>query len=172
MKKILSVFLILTILMFCGCTRLGENNLIKVPLESVSIPTQFNALVTITQGEFTGEAQVGYIKDLELIATITQPEKLKGMKISVKQDSCEISYKGLTYKADTQKFINTSFAKVMVEVLLNAETSTNVTKSEKDLVKIVGTVSAGEYTIIKNTSTDQIMSIEVPNMDLLINFTY
>lgn len=170
MRKLAALFLAFSILMLSACASPKDSTDGKT--ESVVMPDRINALFTVEYGSFTGEGQLGYVKDLELVATMTQPQNLRGMKIVVRDDECSVSHKGITYTKDTSQFSQTVFVSMVFKALKEGENPTSVEKIENDKVKICGTCVLGDYEIIMDKSLERVEKVRIPSKSATVTLRY
>lgn len=95
MKKAIALILITTVIL-CGCTSTAK--------DAVILPTMFTANATIGFDDTDYEAFVTRYADSNWVVEFTAPETVKGLIFTVENEDVEISFNGLHFTFDTQKF--------------------------------------------------------------------
>lgn len=90
MKKVLCVFI--CILLFAGCQKNSKEAESEIP-DFYGFGTD----VKTTINDLTISATAEYIELDGLVLTITSPDSVKGMKINIKDNECEINYHSLSF---------------------------------------------------------------------------
>ena len=122
MKKIISVLICLICL--CACSSLQT----KPILTEIS----FTAEITYYNEVYTLEAQM--LKDATLVATIIEPEELKGLTLTVTKETITAEYLGLTYKANEATL---PFSKTVLDTylpLLNIINTPNIVANSEGVI--------------------------------------
>ena len=155
MKKIISILLGLVCL--CGCSS-GQT---KPVLTEIS----FTAEITYYNEVYTLEAQM--LKDATLVATIIEPEELKGLTLTVTKDGISAEYLGLTYKANEATL---PFSKTVWDVylpLLNIINTPDLVANGDGI--LTGEAENQKYTLtISPTGLPQ--TLELKDKRLLVRF--
>lgn len=95
MKRAIALILI-TAVILCGC--------VSTTKDTVILPTMFTTSATIHFDDTDYEAKVTRYADSNWVVEFTFPDTVKGLIFTVDGEDVEISFNGLHFTFDTQKF--------------------------------------------------------------------
>ena len=167
MKKIWSALLALFIVFtFFGCKDVKK---MKTP-PTVNPKFEADADVKFKDVNINCHIKQKNFEDSEIY--LNKPDELNGLKITRTQDECSLRFKKMNFNMDMSKFPKASFAEIILKCyasLVNTE-NLKVTKEDKYFV-YEGNIENGKFIIKQNGDTGDIERIEVPDADLVAEFT-
>lgn len=108
MKKVFALLFAVTVLL-CGCDALPSN--------CVMLPSCFDATVKVSFDDTEYEAMVTRYADRYWVVEFTAPDTVKGLIFTVEGDDTEISFNGLHFTFDTEKFPVGSVVSILIDSL-------------------------------------------------------
>ncbi len=165
MKKILLLFLAVTLCVFGGCSSKEDNLKDKAPV----VPQSYTADLYIEFGDKMSQAK--YVQrslgDCEI--EFVQPNTVKGLKIIYAGTKCTFSFGALSLNADLTSLPESNFGKAMIEAFMSAVQDTTIQKVRMgDVWKYDGETSGQKFVVIQNAKTGFFESFEIPSYDLKI----
>lgn len=161
MKRAIALILI-TAVILCGCTSAAK--------DTVILPTMFTTNATIGFDDTDYKALVTRYADSNWVVEFTFPDTVKGLIFTIENDDVEISFNGLHFTFDTQKFPVGSVVSIF-------------TKSFDRIIPISHTVVRGDTTDFISGQADDVsysitldkngipLSLEFGNSGMKIEFT-
>ena len=165
MKKILLLFLAVTVFIFGGCSAKENGIKDKAPV----VPQSYTADLFIEYGNKTSQAKFVQrsLGDCEI--EFVQPNTVKGLKISYSGTKCTLSFGALSLNADLASLPESNFGETMIEAFKAAVQDTTIEKIRmEDKWKYDGETSGKKFVIIQDAKTGFFESFEVPAYDLKI----
>lgn len=133
-------------------------------------------------GNYTTTAKIGY-RDLQATARISQespsscavtfesPESLEDMGFIFREDSVDLSYKGLSVTFEPDTLPGGAVAKMAVTAINKAMKDDGLTVAMTDgALEIRGMMESGEFILTINKETGNLMKLSVPAEELEIEF--
>lgn len=157
------------LLLFCGCGTTGENVPGKTPLAEHS-------------GNYRTTAHINY-KDLKASASISQetpsscsvvfesPPSLKEMAFVFRQDSVDLSYKGLSFSFNPDSMPGGAVAKLAVSAINKAMKDEGLNVAlDGSALEVTGMLENGEFSLKLDGKTGNLLKLSVPAEELEIEF--
>lgn len=140
LKKIVPLFLAISLILFSGC---------KVKNYTPELPVDFNLSAAVTSGDFSFDCEIcknnGSVR-VDVLTTSAQ-----GLSMNCDGKSLTFVYDGCSYAVNASDFEKTNCAIVVYEVFdyLNSAERINVKKIEGGY-KYEGKISIGDFILIQN----------------------
>ncbi len=154
MKKLISLFLCVAILSFCGCSAVTN---------TVQLKSSYSQTATVKTGTFTYIANIKY--DGKCVYITPTSTNASGMTISCNGKTVTFSRRDMLNKADKSKVSPYNPAVLLYDVLTSAELGK---KSNNNYI-FGGKTSVGNYTLTVNESSE-LLSLNVPDAEFSIEF--
>ena len=103
--------------------------------------------------------------------TVTKPELVSGLKMTVCDGNCTFSMGEISYELDSSFLMKTEFASELTETFEQILTTTNVHKLENGNWLYSGSTSAGKFNLVQDSLTGYPISVTIPDIDLYIKFS-
>lgn len=154
MKKLISLFLCVAILSFCGCS---------AATNTVQLKSSYSQTATVKTGTFTYTANIKY--DGKCVYITPTSTNASGMTISCNGKTVTFSRRDMLNKADKSKVSPYNPAVLLYDVLTSAELGK---KSNNNYI-FGGKTSVGNYTLTVNESSE-LLSLNIPDAEFSIEF--
>ncbi len=113
-------------------------------IEKISPPSKFTA--NIVSGNFSGVISFDYMAETEIL--FTKPASVKGLKLSIINGKCSMSYSDMVFEAGEGEYLQASLGNMLVntisDIIVNNETVEAT--EENGLIKRI----TDDYTIYQN----------------------
>lgn len=141
----------------------------KIP----ELVTRLSGNADIEFGETKLKCSVSHTEKGVSSITISSPENLKGMSFKNLGGKYAISYNELTCETEKSYLPSSCFAQAITNVLDKAseENGAVYQKSEESNAIFTGTSKSGDFTIYAESKTGIIRKIEIPEINVIANFT-
>lgn len=164
MKKVFLLSLAFIIL-FCGCSR--SKSISAPPIPNLN----FSGTINVTYKDYDIECYIENSLETGCKIKILKPELLSGIEIKAVDGVCSLSLGDISYDIDTSKLRETEFVTPLAEVFENVLKTTAYEKLENGNWRYTGQTSYGEFVLIQDESTGYPISLEIPKIELYINFS-
>ncbi len=154
MKKLISLFLCVAILSFCGCS---------VATNTVQLKSSYSQTAAVKTGTFVYTANIKY--DGKCVYITPTSTNASGMTISCNGKTVTFSRCDMLNKADKSKVSPYNPAVLLYDVLTSAEFGK---KSNNNYI-FGGKTSVGNYTLTVNESSE-LLSFNIPDAEFSIEF--
>lgn len=160
-----------TCLMLAGC---GDKSAVSADeariLSGLSSP--FHTSASIRYGSLTAETTVARDSPLSCTVVFTAPESLRDMAYTFREESVELSYKGLQFSFDPSGVPDRSAAKAMVSALAAATQGTlTQARRQGNELEAQGTGPRGLFTLLLDAESGALIKLSVPQEELEIIFS-
>ena len=167
MKKAFSLFAAILVILASGCEKQSKADISPPPA-----PTQFNSLVTITYGKTEMTAQLTQNNAEEFNIKFLTPDALAPLLLEYKDSLCKVTYNGLTFEADINRFPQTEAGALLTGALSDAVQGMNLQTTYNDGIwTYTGTGERGTFTLTRNGETGQWIDFNVSGADLKVVFS-
>ncbi len=141
----------------------------KIP----ELVTGFSGNANVEMGETKLQCSVSHTERGISSITVSEPEGLKGLSFKNLGGTYAISYNDLICETENSFLPDSSFAKVITNVLDKAseENGASYQKSEEDNAVFSGTSKSGDFMIYADSETGMIKKIEVPKINITAQFS-
>ncbi|MBR4858969.1 MAG: hypothetical protein IKU08_07270 [Clostridia bacterium] len=167
MKKAFSVFAVFFVILAAGCEKQSKADISPPPA-----PSQFTSLVSVTYGKTEMTAQLTQNAAEDFTIKFLTPEALAPLLLEYKNSVCKVTYNGLTFEADVNRFPQTEVGALLTGALSDAVQGMNLqTTCENGIWTYTGTGERGTFTLTRNGETGQWIDFNVSGADLKIVFS-
>ncbi|NLK70903.1 MAG: hypothetical protein GX286_05620 [Clostridiales bacterium] len=169
MKRIFALMLVvISILTLSACGKVGKvKKEIKPKLDS-----SFSCNVKMKYGDLLSEAEVKRFGNGAWEAYFSQPNTLAGVKLMFMDDEVTASYKGLSFSVPKSALpIKSMMSNLFSIIDETAAKDTIEVINDKEYMVIEGRTEQGDYEIKLDKETGLLNSFEMPNLDLVIEFS-
>lgn len=164
-KKIFVLLLAGVMFMTCSC-QLSFKKIPKIPSMNftVNADVSYKSYNSMTC-EITNE------EDGPLTIEIKKPVVLSGLIIECQGENCTIKYGSLSYDADTQKYPQLTFGKIMNEAIESAKEEPDFTQNDDGTWTLHTTANNTDVWITLDKETYYPLTLKVPSEELEISFS-
>lgn len=133
--------------------------------------------------DFTADAQISY-KDYDAISCkmtntkegvltveIIKPELLSKISLICENDKCTVKLGSLSYDADTEKFPQLGFGKILRQALIAATENAKPQKNEDGTWSITAQTDLGRVELLLDGETGYPTLLSIPDKQINITFT-
>ncbi len=178
MRKLWAICLLMAcIVAFAGCMGPSGDTSSQMSGEEIgrTVKQNFNTTAQITMKDISCTAQLekgtGY-----LTFSFTQPESLKDMRLTLKGEELEVSYKGLSASFDSQTLLNSSIMQSFLSAIDQAGTGSDLDiKMEDGYLVVLGTTPESQFELRLNNETGNFIKLSFPQDEMEFvfdNFTF
>ena len=154
MKKLISLFLCVAVLLVCGCSTVTN---------TVQLKSSYSQAATVKTGDYTYTANVRY--DGKCVYITPTSTNASGMTISCSGKTVTFSRRDMLNEADKSKVSPYNPAVLLYDVLTSAEFGK---KSNNNYI-FGGKTSVGNYNLTVNKSA-KLISLNIPDAEFSIEF--
>lgn len=162
MKKLLVLLVVIFLLGGCS-TSVKETP----PLPDLN----FCGNISVTYNNFDLICKIDNKVATGCTVTVTQPELISGLKMTVSDGNCTFSMGDISYELDSSFLMKTEFASKLTETFEQILATTNVHKLENGNWLYSGSTSAGKFNLVQDALTGYPISVTIPEIDLYIKFS-
>lgn len=169
MKRIFALMLVVvSILSLSACGKIGKvKKEIKPQLDSA-----FSCNVKMKYGDLLSEAEVKRFGNGAWESYFSAPSTLAGVKLSFIDDDVTASYKGLSFSVPKSALPIKSMMSNLFAIIDETASKEKIEViNDKEYLIIEGRTEQGDYEIKLDKETGLLVSFEMPNLDLLIEFS-
>ena len=149
-----------------GCEKQNKTDISPPPA-----PTQFTSLVSVTYGKSEMTAQLTQNAAEDFTIKFLTPESLAPLTLEYKNDICKVTYDGLTFEADINRFPQAEVGAILTGAISDAVQGMNLqTTYENGIWTYTGTGERGTFNLTRNGETGQWIDFNVSGADLKIVF--
>lgn len=150
-----------------GCEKQNKTDISPPPA-----PAQFTSLVTVTYGKTEMTAQLTQNAAEDFTIKFLTPEALAPLLLEYKNSVCRVTYNGLTFESDINRFPQAEAGALLTGALSDAIQGMNLqTTYENGIWTYTGTGERGTFTLTRNGETGQWIDFNVSGADLKIVFS-
>lgn len=161
MKKAFSLFAAFLILFAAGCEK--QTN----PQTPPPLPSAFTANLDVSFNNISMTAVLTKNASDDYTVRMLTPEILSPLVLNYKNSGCEVTYDGLKFETDLNRFPQTEFGGLLTNALSDIEHGIDVETMISDgIVTYKGNGERGIYTITRNLKTGEILELSVEGAQL------
>ena len=150
-----------------GCENQGKADISPPPA-----PSQFTSLISVTYGKSEMTAQLTQNAAEDFTIKFLTPEALSPLLLEYKNSVCRVTYNGLSFEADVNRFPQAEAGALLTGALSDAVQGMNLqTKYADGIWTYTGTGERGTFTLTRNGETGQWIDFNVSGADLKIVFS-
>lgn len=167
LKKAFSLFAVILVILAAGCEKQSKADISPPPA-----PTQFTSLITVTYGKTEMTAQLTQKGAEDFTLAFLTPEVLSPLSLEYKNSVCRVTYDGLTFEADINRFPQAELGALLTGALSDAVQGMNLQTTCKDGIwTYTGMGERGTFTLTRNGETGQWLEFNVTGADLKVVFS-
>ncbi|MBQ3006276.1 MAG: hypothetical protein IJD78_01815 [Clostridia bacterium] len=168
MKKAISVFAALLLIIAAGC----ENQRIHETKEPPSLPETFTSKLGVSYAGTEMTAVLTQKSSEEYELRMLTPEILSPLALVYKDGVCTVTYDGLSFETDLNRFPQVSFGALLTETLSALRDGIDIQTTYSDGIQTFrGTGERGIFVITRNAETGAFIELTVEGADLHVVFT-
>ncbi len=167
MKKAFSLFAAIFLIFAAGCEKQKSSAPTPPPA-----PTAFTSNLTAVYGdtEMTALLTQNAAEDFSL--QFLTPEALAPLSVEYKNGACKVTYDGLMFETDLNRFPQTEIGALLVNALSDAVQGMNLQTSFADGIwTYTGTGERGTFTLTRNGETGEWLEFAADGANLKITFS-
>lgn len=131
----------------------------------------FSCNADITYGNLSATAEItrtgAGVWDLKF----TEPKNLKDISLSYNEGDVKVGYKGFSFSMPENSLPIKAVASSIIDAIDNAATQSGINvKNSGDNIVVNGKTDVGNYALTINPKDDTVISVSIPDIDLLVNF--
>lgn len=145
----------------------------KIPPKQIStnLHKSFDAQATIKMKDLIMEADINKTDIGACTIKVKEPKTLKGMEFQYNGNDIVVSYRGLSVKLDENSKLVSSVAAAIVNSIDTAASPSGIhVEMEKGALILTGDSDSGEFKIVLDKKTGNMLSLDIPQLDLECNF--
>lgn len=162
MKRILVLLLCLFLLGGCSLEKS-----IAPPIPDLN----FSGNISVTYNNYEIECIIDNKIASECVLTVTKPELLSGLTMTVKDSDCTLKLGSIEYKIDSETLKQTQFASSLAEAFKNVLSTTTYEKLENGNWQYTGQTSVGKFTLVQDSLSGYPITLRIPDADLYVKFS-
>lgn len=168
MKKAFCVFAALIMIFAAGC----ENQNITQSKAPPPIPEAFTANLKIVYGESVMTAAFEQKSLNEFGLQMLTPEILSPLFLGYKDGVCTVTYDGLKFETDLNRFPQVTFGSLLTESISNIKDGVDVQTTYSDGIwTYKGTGERGVFVITRNAQTGAWLELSIEGAQLHVIFS-
>ncbi|MBQ2847379.1 MAG: hypothetical protein IJE74_03895 [Clostridia bacterium] len=168
MKKAFSVFAALILIFAAGC----ENQTVSETKTPPPIPENFSANLRIAYNEtsMTAAFRQNSFDDFEL--NMLSPEILKPLSLAYKNDICTVTYDGLKFETDLNRFPQVTFGALLTEAISYIKQGIDIQTAYADGIwTYKGNGERGIFVLTRDAETGAWLELSIEGAGLHIMFS-
>lgn len=168
MKKAFSVFAALILIFAAGC----ENQKITQTKTPPPLPEAFTANLEITYGETAMTAAFTQKSFEEYELRMLTPEILSPLTLAYNKGICTVTYDGLKFETDLNRFPQVSFGTLLTETISNIKDGIDIQTTYADGIwTYKGTGERGVFVLTRNAETGAWLELSIEAAPLHVIFS-
>lgn len=160
LKKLI-LFLTIPLLLLCGCEKVTDEK---------TFPNAFNSTAQITFGDMKYVATISRYADSQYVVEFLEPDAVKGLIFTIQGEDSEISFNGLHFVFDTEKFPVGSVVSIITKSLDKVIACGLEFLEGEEIDTATGQIDGLSYKIAFDKNENP-LSIEFSDSGLILNFT-
>lgn len=165
-RAIISVVLVITTFVLAGCAGVKKN------LSKPSPVPVFSCNASIAYDDFSALARVERFGDGVWSAEFSEPSTLSGVRLDFCDGEVTASYKGLSFSVPKDAVPVKALLSSLIEVFDEALKSDSLKGIAQDgKITVSGTLSQGDYSIVFDEKSGNLLSFEMPGSGLKMVFS-
>ena len=163
-RCILWICLLLCTGLWSGCQRSSATT-------APPVTTGFSCRVTADYNGMAVEGQmVRHLAD-DLTLTLTEPDTLNGLTLTLDGDTLTAVWHGVTATVDPAQLPQAGALPLLLRTLDAAATLTDGGEHTADGLKFTGETDLGSYTLLSDPETGNLLTLEIPAAELTVTFS-
>lgn len=167
MKKAFSLFAAIFLILAAGCEKQSETAKSPPPA-----PTAFTSEITAVYGNTEMTALLTQNAAEDFTVKFLTPEALLPLSIEYKNGGCKVTYDGLSFETDLNRFPQTEIGALLTNALSDAVQGMNLQTAYADGIwTYTGTGERGVFTLTRNGETGEWLEFTADGAELKITFS-
>ena len=167
MKKAFSFFAVIVFLLAAGCEKQGKS--VESPPPA---PTSFSCEITATYGKSEATALLTQNAAEDFTVQFLTPEALSPLSVEYKNSGCKVTYDGLSFETDLNRFPQTELGSLLTNALSDAVQGINLQTTYADGIwTYTGTCERGVFKLTRSEETGEWIDFTAEGADLKIVFS-
>ncbi len=168
MKKAFSVFAALLLIFAAGC----ENQMQSKTETPLSLPETFSSNLKIVYGESAMTAAFRQISANESEIKMLSPEILTPLILHYKDGICTVTYDGLKFETDLNRFPQVSFGTLLINTLSDVKQGIDIQETYSDGIRTYkGTGDRGVFVFTVDSKTGAPLELSIEGAPLHVTFS-
>ncbi len=168
MKKLLSLLAVAVLFFAAGC----ESRSISDAKTPPPIPEVFSSNLKIAYGDTAMNAVINQLTNGETEIQMTSPEILAPLKLCYKDGGCTVTYDGLTFETDLNRFPQVSFGTLLINTLYDIKQGIDIQTTFADGIwTYKGTGDRGIFVMTRDAESGAWLSLSIEGASLHAEFT-
>lgn len=168
MKKAFSLFAAFIILFAAGCEKQTKPKNATPP----PIAPSFTANLDVKFNSIQMTAKLTKNATDDYTVQMLTPEILSPLALNYKDGGCEVTYDGLKFETDLNRFPQTEFGGLLANALSDIEHGIDIGTTISDgVVTYKGNGERGAFTVTRNTETGELLELSVEGAQLQVIFS-
>ncbi len=168
MKKAFSIFAAVLLLLMAGC----EKQLTPKAEAPAPIPPSFTAKLEVAFGETTMTANLKKNSANDYFIQILSPEIMSSLGLAYKDDVCTVTYDGLKFETDLNRFPQAEFGALLTGTLTDIEQGIDIETAYADGIRTYrGTGERGVFEVTRNEKTGEWLELSIEGAQLHVKFS-
>lgn len=168
MKKAFSVFAVFILIFAAGC----ENQKITETKTPPPIPEAFTSNLKIAYGDTSMTASFTQKSFKEFELRMLTPEILSPLALGYKDGVCTVTYDGLKFETDLNRFPQVTFGALLTETISNIKDGIDVqTTYSEGIWTYKGTGERGVFVLTRNAETGAWLELSIEGAQLHVIFS-
>ena len=135
------------------------------------VTTGFSCRVTANYNGMAVEGQmVRHLAD-DLTLTLTKPDTLNGLTLTLDGNTLTAAWHGVTATVDPAQLPQAGALPLLLHTLDAAATLTDGGERTADGLKFTGETDLGSYTLLSDPETGNLLTLEIPAAELTVTFS-
>lgn len=167
MKKAFSVFAALILIFAAGCEKQAAPE-----SDSPALPESFTANLRVDYGDASMTALFAQKSFEEYEIRMLTPEILSPLILTYTNGVCTVTYDGLKFEADPDRFPQVSFGTLLIQTISDVKDGIDIQSTYADGIRTYkGTGERGVFVITQDEKTGNWLELSVEGAQLHVIFT-
>lgn len=151
------------LLSFCACSKMNS--------KEEPVTTQFECDVDVQYGDMNVKGHIKRSTAGTLYLEVNEPATLDGLTMEWNGENISIKLYGLSYNINPDVIPQSALCQGIVDALDAAVETGKSGEATEDGITTTGECSSGEFTILSDPSTGNLLSLTVPSLEMIANFS-
>lgn len=167
MKKAFSLLAVLLLTLAAGCEKQKDSQQVPPP-----IPSAFSSNINAAYGDIEMTAVFTQNAAEDFVIDFLTPEALSPLSLAYKSGICTVSYDGLTFETDLNRFPQTEMGALLTNAISDITQSFEIQTTYSDGIwTYKGTGERGTFTLTRDAETGAFLEFKAEGAKLHIIFS-
>lgn len=168
MKKAFSLFAAVLILLAAGCEKQSAPETLTPP----PIPSAFTAKLDVVFGDITMTANLTKNAADDYQIQMLSPEIMESLGLSYKDGACSVTYDGLNFETDLNRFPQSEFGALLTAALSDIEQGIDIETTYADGIwTYKGNGERGIFVVTRDAETGAWLELSIEGAQLHVKFS-